>query len=122
MKAMLKLLADSQEIEAAVRFLKERFMSAPFKTVSVIIPFYRRKMAVKAQWFHDHQFWIAFDPDDRIMFGVAEKLPEPGECAALTLELAIPDEIYRYIPGVFGEDEHGNPLVVYRFFIGLAVS
>ena len=76
---MLKLLGDSEEIEPAFRFLKERFMSAPFRTVSVTIPFYRRDLTVEARWFPDHQFWIVYDPDDRIMFGVAEKLPEPGE-------------------------------------------
>jgi hypothetical protein len=111
---MVKLLADSERIEAAFRFLKERFMSAPIRTVSVTIPFYRREVTVESRWFPDHQFWMAFDPDDRIMFGMSEKLPKPGERVALTLELAIPEEICRYIPGAFGEDEHGNLILVHR--------
>ena len=84
-KAMLKLLEDSEAIEAALCLLKERFMSAPFRTVSVTIPFYRRDLTVEARWFPDHRFWIAYDPDDRMMFGVwqrsfpnqARELPSP---------------------------------------------
>jgi hypothetical protein len=113
-KAMLKLLEDSEAIEAALCLLKERFMSVPFRTVSVTIPFYRRDLTVEARWFPDHRFWIAYDLDDRMMFGVAEKLPEPCERVALTLELAIPEGIHRYIPGAFAEDEYGNLLLVHR--------
>jgi hypothetical protein len=69
-EAMLKLLEDPEEIEAAFRFLKERFMSAPFRTVSVAIPFHRRDLTVEVRWLPAHKFWIAFDPDDRMMFGV----------------------------------------------------
>lgn len=80
----------------------------------MIIPFYRRELTVETQWFKGHQFWIAFNPDERMMFGVTEKLPKPAERVALSLELAIPDEICRYIPGAFGEDEYGSLLLVYR--------
>jgi|WetSurMetagenome_2_1015567.scaffolds.fasta_scaffold30074_4 hypothetical protein len=111
---MLKLLEESEEIEAAFHFLKERFMSAPFRTVSVTIPFYRRDLTVEARWFPDHRFWIAYDPDERMMFGGAEKLPEPCERVTLTLELAIPEGIHRYIPGAFAEGECGNLLLVHR--------
>jgi hypothetical protein len=111
---MLKLLEESEEIEAVFHFLKERFMSAPFRTVSVTIPFYRRDLTVEARWFPDHRFWIAYDPDERMMFGLSKKLPKPGEKVTLTLELAIPEGIYRYIPGAFAEDEYGNLLLVHR--------
>ena len=111
---MFSILDSEQEIEAAFRFLKERFMSAPFRTVSVTIPFYRRDLTVEARWFPDHQFWIAYDLDDRMMFGVTEKLPKPGERIALSLELAIPGGIHRYIPGAFAEDGYSSLLLVYR--------
>jgi hypothetical protein len=35
------------------------------------------------------------------MFGLTEKLPEPAERVALTLELAISEGVYRSIPGGF---------------------
>jgi hypothetical protein len=100
---MFRILDSEQEIEAAFRFLKERFISAPFRTVSVTIPYYRKDLTVEVRWFPDHQSWIASDPDERMMLGVTEKLPKPGERVALTLEFAIPEGIYRFIQGAFAD-------------------
>jgi len=82
---MLKILDDPHEIETALRFLKDRFISSPFRTIPVTIPYHPNNLDLNVRWFPGHLFWIAFDTDDRIMLGLADKTPERGEKVALTL-------------------------------------
>jgi hypothetical protein len=86
MKPLIKHLGDPQQIEAAFAFLKERFMSAPTRPVPVIIQFDPNDLTVEVRWFPSHQFWVAFDPGERIMLGLTEISPEPGEKVCVTLD------------------------------------
>jgi hypothetical protein len=115
MPAMIKILDDSEQIEAAFRFLEERFMASPHMTVPVVIPYYPNDLAMDVRWFPDHRFWVCLDPDGRFMLGVSEKPPERNQKVTVTLEMGFPDEgIYRYVHGALAEDEFRNLLLVYR--------
>ena len=112
---MLKILDDSEKIEAGLRFLGEHFMSSPHMTVPVILPYYPKDLEMDVLWFPNQLFWVCVDPNERLMLGILERIPERGKKVTVTLEIGIPDEgIYRYIPGAFAEDGFGNLLLVFR--------
>jgi hypothetical protein len=120
MTAMVVILDDSLEIEAARRLLTDRFASSPSRTVFVTIPYRPKDLAVEVHWFPDHKFWIVFDIDDRMMLGLVEKDPEESQRVALTLEFAIPYEgIDRFTQGALAADECGNLLLVCRGGFGI---
>jgi hypothetical protein len=113
--AMVTILDDPLETEAALYLLEHRFTSSPSRTVFVTIPYRPKDLAVDVRWFSSHSFWIVFDIDDRMMLGLADKKPEERQGVALTLEFAIPHEgIVRFAQGAFAVDEYGNLLLVYR--------
>jgi hypothetical protein len=82
---MFRILGSEQEIRAAFRFLKERFMSGSFTNVSVNIPFHRKGLSFEVRWFPDHQGSV----DDWIYIGRPEQL-ESFFVRAVMVILAFP--------------------------------
>ncbi len=110
-----KILEDSEQIEKANKLLKQRFVSLRSEIIPVILPHYRTKeLSVDARWFPDDHFWLAIDPEDRMIFGLSKVRPSEREKVIPTLELAIADETNRLIPGAFVRDTNGSLFLVHR--------
>lgn len=109
------ILEDSEQIQKADELLKQRFASSRFEIIPVIVPYSSAKeLSVDARWFPDDHFWLAVDPENRMVFGLSKVRPSEGEKVIPTLELAIAGETNRLIPGAFVRDTNGSLFLVHR--------
>ena len=73
---MWRILDTWIEIEAAHDLLKKRFAVSLSRMIPVTIIYPPKDVTVVVRWFPDHQFWVFFDLDDRMIFGGSKKVPK----------------------------------------------